>query len=73
LSKPPGRSRRITRPFSFADGCPDGKPGAFYLFDQAGGLIWKYKTSNMSWPAQISRNTNAIAAGSDDSYVYYFA
>ena len=56
-----------------ADGYPDGKPGAFYLYDHTGTLIWKYKTSNMSWPAQISRNANAIAAGSDDAYVYYFA
>jgi WD40 repeat protein len=56
-----------------ADGYPDGKPGTFYLFDRVGNLTWKYKTTNMSWPAQISRSGNAVAAGSDDAYVYYFA
>ncbi len=55
-----------------ADGYPDGKPGSFYLYDQAGNLQFSYKTSNMSWPAEISKNGNAFAAGSDDAYVYYF-
>jgi hypothetical protein len=26
----------------------------------------------MSWPMQLAANANAIAAGSDNSYVYYF-
>jgi hypothetical protein len=56
-----------------ADGYPDGKPGTFYLYDQTGTLQWSYKTSNMSWPIQISRSAAGIAAGSDDAYVYYFA
>ncbi len=55
-----------------ADGYPDGKPGTFYLYDTAGNLKWSYKTSNMSWPMLISSNATGIAAGSDDSNVYYF-
>jgi WD40 repeat protein len=56
-----------------ADGQPDGTPGAFYLYDATGNLQWTHKTSNMSWPMQISANATGIAAGSDDSYVYYFS
>jgi hypothetical protein len=56
-----------------ADGQPDGTPGAFYLFDGAGTLKWKYATSNMSWPMQVSEDATGIAAGSDDASVYYFA
>jgi WD40 repeat protein len=56
-----------------ADGQPDGTPGAFYLFDNAGTLKWKYGTSNMSWPMQISQDATGVAAGSDDSSLYYFA
>ncbi|HUC84424.1 MAG TPA: hypothetical protein VL970_04455 [Candidatus Acidoferrales bacterium] len=56
-----------------ADGQPDGTPGAFYLFDNSGELSWSYHTSNMSWPMQISSNATGIAAGSDDSNVYYFS
>jgi hypothetical protein len=56
-----------------ADGQPDGTPGAFYLFDSAGNLKWKYATSNMSWPMQVSEDASGIAAGSDDASVYYFA
>ncbi|HEY1788259.1 MAG TPA: hypothetical protein VGJ73_08900 [Verrucomicrobiae bacterium] len=55
-----------------ADGQPDGTPGAFYLYNAAGKLQWTYPTSNMSWPMQISADGSAIAAGSDDSEVYYF-
>jgi hypothetical protein len=56
-----------------ADGQPDGTPGAFYLFDNAGNPKWTYGTSNMSWPMQISQDATGIAAGSDDSSAYYFA
>ncbi len=56
-----------------ADGQPDGTPGQFYCFDSAGKLQWKYPTSNMSWPMQISQDATGIAAGSDDSSVYYFS
>jgi len=56
-----------------ADGQPDGTPGTFYLFDGAGNLQWKYPTSNMSWPMQVSQDATGIAAGSDDASVYYFA
>lgn len=57
-----------------ADGQPDGTPGAFYLYDASAGgsLKWSCGTSNMSWPMEISANATAIAAGSDDSCVYYF-
>jgi WD40 repeat protein len=55
-----------------ADGQPDGTPGAFYLFDIAGNLKWSFATSNMSWPMQISQDASGIAAGSDDSSLYYF-
>jgi WD40 repeat protein len=56
-----------------ADGYPDQTPGDFYLFDAGGKAMGSVKTNNMSWPMQISANGTAIAAGSDDSYVYYFA
>ena len=46
--------------------------GAFYLYDIAGNLQWSYATSKMSWPMKISSNAAGIAAGSDDSNVYYF-
>jgi WD40 repeat protein len=56
-----------------ADGQPDGTPGDFYLFDGAGNPQWSYGTSNMSWPMQLSQDATGIAAGSDDSSVYYFS
>lgn len=56
-----------------ADGYPDGSPGDFYLFKADGTKLGRYKTGNMSWPMQISSNGSGIAAGSDNSYIYYFA
>jgi WD40 repeat protein len=58
---------------SVADGYPDGNPGDFYLFRGDGSSVGRYQTGNMSWPMQISNNAAAVAAGSDDSYIYYFA
>ena len=55
-----------------ADGYPDKTPGDFYLFDSNGTVLGTFQTTNMSWPMQISADGTAIAAGSDDSYVYYF-
>ena len=60
---------------SVADGYIIGAnptPGTFYLYDIAGNLKWKCATTAMSWPMKISGNASAIAAGSDDSNVYYF-
>lgn len=56
-----------------ADGYPDQTPGDFYLFDASGKAQGSMQTNNMSWPMQISADGTAIAAGSDNSYVYYFA
>ncbi len=56
-----------------ADGYPDKTPGDFYLFDAAGDAMGSLQTNNMSWPMQISADGTAIAAGSDNSNVYYFA
>jgi WD40 repeat protein len=56
-----------------ADGYPDQTPGGFYVFDAGGNALGSFKTNNMSWPMQISPDGTAIAAGSDDSNVYYFA
>jgi WD40 repeat protein len=56
-----------------ADGYPDGSPGDFYLFKADGTKVGSFKTGNMSWPMQLSSNGSGIAAGSDDSYIYYFA
>jgi WD40 repeat protein len=56
-----------------ADGYPDGTAGDFYLFGGDGSSVGSFATKNMSWPMQISANASAIAAGSDDSYIYYFA
>jgi hypothetical protein len=54
-----------------ADGYPDQAPGDYYLFKSDGTLAGSFATSNMSWPMQISADASAIAAGSDDSNVYY--
>jgi WD40 repeat protein len=55
-----------------ADGHPDNTPGAYYLLNTNNGqLLGQYGTSNMSWPIMISANGKAVAAGSDDSTVYY--
>lgn len=56
-----------------ADGYPDQTPGDFYLFDASGKAMGRLQTNNMSWPMQISADGKAIAAGSDNSKVYYFA
>jgi WD40 repeat protein len=56
-----------------ADGYPDQTPGDYYLFTAGGSVVGSFQTSNMSWPMQISADGTAIAAGSDDSNVYYFA
>jgi WD40 repeat protein len=56
-----------------ADGHPDGTPGTFYLFNTANGsLRWQYTAGNMSWPIQIAAGGTGVAAGSDDSNIYYF-
>jgi WD40 repeat protein len=55
-----------------ADGYPDQTAGNFYLFSNAGTALGSFATDNMSWPMQISANATAIAAGSDDSSIYYF-
>jgi WD40 repeat protein len=59
---------------AIADGHPNDTPGHFSLFDtKTGNLLWQYTTTtNMSWPIMISQDGNAIAAGSDDSHIYYF-
>ena len=56
-----------------ADGYPDKTPGDFYLFNAAGVATGTFQTGNMSWPMQISADASGIAAGSDDSSIYYFA
>jgi|HubBroStandDraft_1064217.scaffolds.fasta_scaffold00017_104 WD40 repeat protein len=56
-----------------ADGYPDQTPGDFYLFDATGNALGSLQTNNMSWPMQISADGTAVAAGSDNSSVYYFA
>lgn len=57
-----------------ADGHPDGTPGNFYLLNAStGALLWQYTTSNMSWPIMLSSDGTSVAAGSDDSNVYFFA
>jgi WD40 repeat protein len=55
-----------------ADGYPDGTQGDFYLFAADGTPAGSFKTSNMSWPMQISADASAIAAGSDNATIYYF-
>jgi WD40 repeat protein len=55
-----------------ADGYPDGTKGDFSLFTADGISRGTFKTKNMSWPMQISSDGSSIAAGSDDSCVYYF-
>lgn len=58
---------------AIADGHPDGAPGGFYLLDAStGSQRGAFGTDNMSWPILISRDGTAVAAGSDNSNVYYF-
>jgi WD40 repeat protein len=74
---PNGTSMDASHKFvTVADGYVTGSnptPGTFYLYDIAGNLKWKYSTAQMSWPMVIAANATAIAAGSDDSNVYYFS
>jgi len=56
-----------------ADGYPDQTPGDFYLFAASGTPEGVFQTGNMSWPLQISADGSAMAGGSDDSFVYFFA
>ena len=59
---------------SVADGHPDGKPGHFSLYQrQSGRLLWRWQTSNMSWPMFLSADGSAAFAGSDNGNVYRFA
>lgn len=56
-----------------ADGHPDGTPGHFYLFDRASGtLLGMLSADTMCWPMFLAADGSAIAAGCDDSSVYYF-
>ena len=56
------------------DGTPAGTAGDFYLFGgKDGTLLWSYKLSNMSWPMEISADGTGIAAGADNSELYYFS
>jgi WD40 repeat protein len=55
-----------------AEGYPDATPGLFSLYDANGTSVWNYPATNMSWPMQISASADGVAAGSDDSYMYYF-
>lgn len=56
------------------DGTPAGTAGDFYLFGgKDGNLLWSYKLSNMSWPMEISADGTGIAAGADNSELYYFS
>lgn len=56
-----------------ADGYPENTPGNFYLLDgQSGTCRWSCPSGNMNWPIVVSAAGTAVAAGSDDSNVYYF-
>jgi hypothetical protein len=65
-----------------ADGIPSKtKPeGGFYLFDGANGnSLWdappdhNYRTTLMNYAVAMAGNGSAVAGGSNDGYVYYFA
>jgi len=57
-----------------ADGLGKSSPGNFYLLNaQSLQPIWTYPTAHMSWPIAIAARGGAVAAGSDDGSVYYFA
>lgn len=56
-----------------ADGYPENTPGNFYLLDGAGVCQWTSPSGNMNWPIAIAAGNNAVAAGSDDGKVYFFA
>ena len=53
-------------------------PGAFYLFDAYGASVpinglQPNQPGVVSWTIELSANGKALAAGSDDAKVYYFA
>ena len=48
-------------------------PGDFYLFNKTGSLLWTYPLSQMCWGLKLSNDGTAMAGGSDDSNLYYFA
>jgi outer membrane protein assembly factor BamB len=56
-----------------ADGNPVGTHGNFYLLDGASGReLWRFETTNMSWPMFINSYGSGIAAGSDTGDLYFF-
>jgi WD40 repeat protein len=58
---------------AIADGYGTTSDGHFYLIDLfARSCAWAYETEKMSWPIAVSFDGTGIAAGSDDSSVYYF-
>ncbi len=64
----------LAKYITVTDGTPAGTAGNFYLFNAKDGtLLWSYKLTNMSWPMQICANGTAIAAGADNSELYYFS
>jgi WD40 repeat protein len=49
-------------------------PGDFYLFTGASGTqLGSFGTPDMCWPMFLSTDGSAVAAGSDDGTLYYFA
>jgi WD40 repeat protein len=50
-----------------------GPAGDFTLYKAAGTpALWTHATKATTWPMQISADGSAIAAGSNDGYLYYF-
>lgn len=47
-----------------------GKPGAFYLLDEKGNVLWGQPTENECWGIDIASDGNKVAAGCHDNYVY---
>lgn len=46
------------------------KPGAFYLFDGLGNVLWTQPTGNECWGIDIAKDGSKVVAGCHDGYVY---
>lgn len=58
---------------AIADGFGEASDGHFYLLDlDRQACRWVYETAKMSWPIAIAAEATGVAAGSDDSNLYFF-
>jgi hypothetical protein len=58
---------------AIADGFGETSDGHFYMLDlNRQTCRWVYETAKMSWPIAVAAQATGVAAGSDDSNLYFF-